>query len=87
MVGYSFGNSGKNVNAEYHAMREKARTETYGLFQWGDIDIEKFDLDTVEFDRAQKDSTHITENRVEVEGGAKGGVDIRKFPSLSYSTE
>jgi hypothetical protein len=87
MVGYSFGNDGRFVNAEYHAKREQARTETYGLFEWGDIDIEKYDLDTVEFNRAEKDSTHITESKVEVEGGAKGGVDIRKFPDLSYSTE
>jgi len=87
MVGMPFGNDGKFVNKEYHAKRQEARTETYGLFEWGDIDIEKFDLDNIEFDRSQKDSTHITESKVDVVAGAKGGVDVRKFPDLTYSTE
>lgn len=87
MVGYPFGNDGKFVNKEYHAFREIARTTAYKLEEFGDIEIEKYDLDNVDFDRSQKASTHITESMVEVEGGAQGGVDIRKYPTLTYSTE
>jgi len=79
MPGYSFGNDGRFVNKEWHAKREEARTETYGLFEWGEIDIEKYDLDTVEFDRAHKESTHITESKIEVEGGAHGGRDLKEL--------
>lgn len=87
MVGYSLGNDGKYVNKNYHAFREMARTETYGLMEWGEIDIEKYDLDNVDFDRSQKGSTYITESMVEVEGGAQGGIDIRKYPTLSCCRE
>lgn len=87
MVGYSLTGDGKLVNKNYHAFREMARTSTYSLDEWGDIDIEKYDLDTVDFDRSQKESTHITESMVDVEGGAQGGVNISKIPTLNYSRE
>lgn len=85
MVGYNTGNSGKHLSAEWHGFRQRARETSYGLSEFGDIAIEKYDLETVRFDRSQKESTHITETHVDVEGGAKGGVDIRKFPTLTYS--
>lgn len=84
MVGMSDSGSGKYLNGEWHAKREAARTETYSLEEWGDIDITKWDLDTVEFDRSQKDSTHVTETHVDAEAGANGGVDVRKYPTLNY---
>lgn len=81
MVGFSTSGSGRFVDSEWHEFREKARTETYGIFEWGDIAIENYDLDTVEFDRAHKETTFITESQVEVEGGAKSGFDVRDLPT------
>lgn len=76
----SFSGSGRFVNEEWHIGREEARTEHYGIFEFGEIEIEKLDLDTVQFNRAEKESTYITESIIEVEAGAHSGFDVRNLP-------
>lgn len=61
MVKFALGNDGKYLNAEYHRRRYEARTESFSIDEFGPIDIERYDLDTVDFDRKQKDSSYITE--------------------------
>lgn len=73
MVQFSLGSPGRFLNKEWHQTRYEARTETYGLSEWGDIDIERYDLDNVEFTRKHKDSSYITRVQVESEGAAQGG--------------
>ena len=51
MVQYRDGNSGKNLNEEWHRFRWKAISETFGIEEFGEIDIEKYDLDELEFSR------------------------------------
>lgn len=80
MVKMSTGNSGRFLNAEYHRVRHEARTETFSIDEWGDIDIERYDLDTVDFDRKQKASSYITEARIDAEGAAQGGRDWSDDP-------
>lgn len=80
MVADSFGNSGKYINRQYYEMRQKARQTTFNLSEWGDIDISKYDLDTVKFDRTQKESTYKTESKIDAEGGVNSGFDIRELP-------
>jgi hypothetical protein len=82
MVKMSLGNSGRFLNEEWHRKRRVAHEETYTIEEWSDIDITKYDLETVDFDRKFKDSTYITDARIETEGASEGGHDIRKFPTL-----
>ena len=77
MVQYRDGNSGKNLNEEWHRFRWKAISENFSLEEFGPIDIEKYDLDELEFSRKYKRSSYITETRQEDEGAAKEGVNIR----------
>lgn len=78
MVQRSLGNSGKHLNEDYHETRRFAREETFNIDEWGDIDIEWYDLESVDFDRKQKDSTFITDPKMDSEGGPERGIDIRE---------
>lgn len=72
----STGNSGKHLNEEWHDKRHEAR-ESLGLFEWGDIDIARYDLDEIQFDRkARKTKTEVD---IETEGGAKSGEPLQGF--------
>ena len=75
MTLYTRGNSGKFLNEEYHDKRQQAR-ESLGLFEWGDIEIERYDLDNLKFDRKARPTK--TQTRVETEGGAKSGHPLHK---------
>jgi hypothetical protein len=72
----SIGNTGKFLNEEWHDTRQEAR-ESLGLFEWGDIDIVRYDLDGIQFDRKAR----ATETRVEVEAetAAKSGEPLQGF--------
>lgn len=75
-MGLSTKGTGKVLSSEWHEQRQKAR-ESLGLFEWGDIDIARYDLDEIEFDRkARKTKTEV---RVPVEGGAKSGEPLQGF--------
>ena len=82
MVQYRDGNSGQNLNEEWHRFRWKAISETFGIEEFGEIDIEKYDLDELEFSRKYKRSSYITETRQEDEGAAKEGIDIRTIDKI-----
>ena len=71
MVEKSYGNSGRFLNAKWHETRRAAREETFSIEEWSDIDIARFDLDTVDFDRKAMDTK--TEAQIETEGAAKSG--------------
>lgn len=87
MVQSSLSGSGRYLNQEWHDMRHKARTETFNIDEWGDIDIEKFDLDTVDFDRKKKDSTfEARPDRSEAEGSAQPS-SIRVIPELGLEED
>lgn len=62
--------TGKVLSEEWHDKRQEAR-EGLGLFEWGDIDIERYDLDEIEFDRKAREVK--TDVRVNTEGAAKSG--------------
>lgn len=80
MVEKATGNSGRFVSKEWHQTRHDARTKTFSLDDWGDIAIEKYDLDDVEIDRKHKKSAYITDANVVSEGGAKPGKDTTEDP-------
>lgn len=80
MVEKSTGNSGKYTSREWHETRHDARTKTFSLDDWGDIDITKYDLEDIPFDRKHKDSSYITESNVVGEGGSKPGKDTTEDP-------
>lgn len=72
----SYGNTGRFLSERYHAIRRKARETTFSIDEWSDIDIERYDLETVDFDRKQKRSSYITEVQIDAEGAAQGGKDF-----------
>lgn len=75
-MGLSTKGTGKVLSEEWHDKRQKAR-ESLGKFEWGDIDITRYDLDEIEFDRkARKTKTDV---RVPTEGGAKSGEPLQGF--------
>lgn len=82
MTQYTTGNSGKVLNNEWHRERRLAITEHFNIREFGDIDIQKYDLDELEFTRKYKDSTYVTDTRLESEGSAKSGVDIRTIDDI-----
>ena len=82
MVQYRNSGSGQNLNEEWHRFRWKAISETFGIEEFGPIDIEKYDLDELEFSRKYKRSSYITETRQEDEGAAKEGIDIRTIDKI-----
>jgi len=82
MVQMSLGNDGKYLNSEWHETRHKAATETTQIDEWGDIDQERYDLDTVDFDRKKLDRAFVTDTRLESEGSAKSGFDVRDLPGV-----
>ena len=82
MVQYSLGGSGRYLNAEWHEIRRQAREETFSLAEWDRISRLRYDLDDVEVFRKRKDSSYIGSARVESEGGAGGGNDLRDDPAI-----
>lgn len=64
------GNSGRYLSEEYHRVRDEAR-RSLGIFEWGDIDIERYDLDNIQFDRKMRKTQ--TDPRIETEGSVKSG--------------
>jgi hypothetical protein len=80
---FTYGDRGKVLSDEYHDFRAEATFDTYDIdLEFGDIDIERYDLDTVQPRIGNKESSYITETRVESEGGAMADVDIRTFDDI-----
>jgi len=82
MVLYQHTGSGQTLNQEWHATRWEAISETYGLREFGEIDIEKYDLDELQFSRKYKESSFISDPRQENEGAGKADRDIRTIPTV-----
>lgn len=83
MVQKSYGGSGKVLAKEYHELRAEATFDTFVVDrEFGPIDTERADLDEITARRGAKKSTYVTEDYVESEGGAKGGVDIRTVDDI-----
>jgi len=82
MVQFRTGNSGDVLNEEWHLQRWIAESEFYTIDEFDDIDIEKYDLDEVEFSRKFKRSEDITDTRLESEGSAKSGVNIKTISDI-----
>ena len=70
MVQKSLGNTGRFLNSEWHEKRRKAR-ESLGLFEFGDVERIRYDLDNITFDRVMRNPT--SDAAIEAEGAAKGG--------------
>jgi hypothetical protein len=78
MVQKTYGGSGKVLSEQYHDLRAEATFATFSVDrEFGPIDTERASLEEITARRGAKRSTYITEDHVESEGGAKGGVDIR----------
>jgi hypothetical protein len=84
MVQHSTGDDGRFLNANYYEVRRQAREETYNLRNWGDIDITRYDLETVDFDRKGKESAFVQRAQIEAEGASQSGEDIRDIPTIRY---
>jgi len=82
MVQMSLGNSGRFLNSEYHEFRHDAHTDSYNIDEFGDVEQTQYDLDSVDFDTKKKDSSFTTGARLESEGSAKSGRDIRDIPTI-----
>jgi hypothetical protein len=79
----SFGGSGKEYNSEWHEKRREAREETFGIDEWGPIEIAQYDLEGVEFTRKKKKSTYELEPlRTDAEGSAQDVADLRTIASI-----
>jgi hypothetical protein len=80
---FSYGERGRFLSEEYHAFRAEATFDTYDIdLEFGEIDRQRYDLDTVQPRIGNKASSYITETRVESEGGAMADVDIRTFDDI-----
>jgi len=78
---FSYGGPGSKVTEEWHDTRHEARTKTYSIDEWGEIDITRYSLDDIEFTGKQVDRNYILSPRVVSEGGTDPGFDIRDLPT------
>lgn len=82
MVLHAFGNDGQNLNEKYLQARIDALHNTVSLDVWGDIDIERYDLDDLPGELGGPMYQPQYKQRPE-EGGEIGGdsFDIRDLPT------
>jgi len=78
---FALGNSGENVNEEYHKFRQVAIHTTYTVDEWGDIDIEKYDLDELEFTGKDVDRNYKFDHVVSDDEVSVTGFDVRDLPT------
>ena len=78
---FALGNSGKNVNEEWHRFREMAISTTYTLDEWGDIDITKYNLDEKEFTGKDVDRNYRFDHAVSDDEVSVTGFDVRDLPT------
>jgi hypothetical protein len=78
---FALGNDGKYTNEEWHAFREKALRNTYSLEEWGDIDIEKYDLDELEFTSKENPRNFRFDHPVSDDEISVTGFDVRELPT------
>jgi len=71
MVQRSYGNSGENVNNEWHKQRRMATFEVFSIDEFSEIDIERYDLDEITPRRGAKKSSYVTDARLDVEGASQ----------------
>jgi len=81
MPAFALGNDGKNINEEYHRFREMAISTTYSIEQWGDIDIQKYDLDEKEFTGKDVDRNYKFDHPVSDDEVSVTGFDVRNLPT------
>lgn len=81
MVQFALGNSGKFTNEEYHIFREEALRNTFTLDEWGDIDIEKYDLDNLDFSGKDNPRTFKYRHPVSDDEISVSGFDVRELPT------
>lgn len=79
MVGFAFSNSAKVINERYQQFRQNAEHSAMSLEEFGPIDIEKYDLEELEFGR-YVDRTYIVRGRPVVgEVEQEEGFDLREL--------
>jgi hypothetical protein len=81
MVQFALGNDGKYTNEEYHIFREEALRNTYSIREWGDIDIEKYDLDNLQFSGKDNPRTYKFDHSVSDDEVSVTGFDVRNLPT------
>lgn len=84
MVQHAFGDSGRFLNHDYYQFRKEARETAVSIDEFSDQEIERYDLETVDFDRKAKEDEFVTGPSPESEGSAKSGVDIRTIPTIRF---
>jgi len=66
------GNSQKAIDSEWHEFRRDARSNAFDIGEFGDIDIERFDLETARITGREKPDTYVfkrplyQQNRIDV---------------------
>jgi len=76
VVQKSTGNQGKVLSEEWHQTRLEARL-SLGEFEWSDIDITRYDLDTIDFDRTMRPTK--TDPVMDTEGSPESGEPIQGY--------
>lgn len=69
--------SGRKIDTEWHRFREDARTTAFSLAEFGDIAIQRYDLQTARIDGSGNPRTYKLDPAIGTLGMA--GVDIRKL--------
>ena len=81
MVQHAFGNDGKLLNADYHEFRQKARETAFSIEEFGEIEIEKYDLDNIEFSGKDNPESYKMGENQPVKGETWARYDIRDLPT------
>jgi len=79
--GFALGNDGKYLNEDYHKRRETVLRETLNLSEHGEIEIERYDLDELEFTGKENPRTYITKHSVSDDEVDVSGFDVRELPT------
>jgi hypothetical protein len=68
----------KPIWEDWHETRHVARTSTFNLDQWSDIDQTKYDLDTADITGEDNSRTYeVDRHSAEIDGTQNNGADVR----------
>jgi hypothetical protein len=74
---FARADASRPIDERWHVARQTARESAFSLDEFGDIAIEKYDLDTARVTGRENPRSYTVEQSVEQDGITNSGTDIR----------
>jgi len=69
------------VDSEWHKERQRARMTAFSTDEFGEIDIEKYDLDTARITGRENSESYTHDRPINTEETGTNGFDVRELPT------